>query len=375
MHTRLFLAPLSFAIACGGSPQPGANSPSGTNASDQPCPDVPSPAVAQTDEIDPDLVALAEAAKKCSFENGSYEWNCPAFREWRSENDDLFEGPAGNNTILSMLEDSNVRTRTLATERGFTAARSYFGDPKRAARLLAVLDKEREPRLLSPLGKFAAYISGEKMLGEELRTLAKHPTLELRRSYAEHVLPQNPTAFSLEMVKVFLDDADDSVRRAAIRSLSANGRTRATEPICASLKGQLTRSDKLVGDALEAGSTSKCAGLAELVIAEIEKRSEVEASVLNDRNNPDFASSLGSLCWRQSTAEPVKQRAFDIAVKVTPKIEDTWRKRTYVGLFRYCDVKRAKDALAPYLKDKDKEIAEHAKDEVTAVEEQLKRDE
>ncbi|NUP10169.1 MAG: hypothetical protein HOW73_29310 [Polyangiaceae bacterium] len=374
MRSLPFVLLVTASVACSSSPQPASTPTSevSTAAVQKPCPDEGAPATAQTDEIDQDVMALAAAAQKCGFEHGSFEWDCPAFKEWRNENDDLFEGPGGNSTILSLLEDKDVRARTLAAQRGFTAARSYFADTKRASRLLAVVDKERENRLYSSYGKFVAYINGEKVLGKELRALANHPTTDFRQAYAEYALPTHPTAFSLELVKVFLDDPDDSVRRAAIRSLSANGRTRPTEGICAVLKTQIERTDKLAREALDAGATSKCPGMSELVMAQIEKRTADPAKA-TAADAPDVSNAMSSLCWRSTTSDDLKKRAFDVANKTAPKIADPWRRRSYVYLLRSCDPKRAKAALAPFLKDKDKDVAELAKEETQRVEEDLKR--
>ena len=375
---------LLLLVACGGAPAPttvaanptntpdGSGNSSGTAAATvAPCPDAPAP-VAQADEPDPEILALAAATQKCEFSNGSFSWDCPAFKEWRSENDDLFEGPGGNATLLKMLEDSDVRMRTLVVERGFTSGRSFFGDKRRAERLLAVIDKERETRLLRGYGKFAAHINGEKILGKEMQALAKHPTTEFRSSFAEYVLPQNPSNFSLEITKVLIDDPDWSVRRSAVRSLSASGRTRPTDKICETLKAQLVRDDKIAEEALEAGSSSKCKGMAQLVVAEIEKRAKDPAK-LATRDAPSLSSPLMSICWRSQMGDDLKKRAFDVAVKVLPKVEDQWRKSMWLSLLRSCDLTRAKAALTPYTKDKDKEVAEDAKKEIQRVEEELAR--
>ncbi|NUO48299.1 MAG: hypothetical protein HOV80_05515 [Polyangiaceae bacterium] len=54
-------------------------------------------------------------------------------------------------------------------------------------------------------------------------------------------------------------------------------------------------------------------------------------------------------------------------------MNDSWRRRSYVYLFRNCDEKRAKTALAQFTKDKDKDVAKTANDETKRVEEALKR--
>ncbi len=342
-------------------------------ASAAPCPEVPAAQVAHSDTPDPDVVQLAAAAKNCKFESGRFDWECPAFKEWARENEDLFEGPGGNATILSMLEDPDIRLRTLAAERGFQSGRTFFAERKRAERLLAVVEKERDTRLLRSYGRFVGHLNAEKLgMKTELRAYLRHPSLEFRDALAEYALPQNPTAFSLELAKEFMRDPDRTVQRSALRSLSSHGRTRPTKEICEHLRAQLGRADGLAEDALEAGATSKCDGMAVETIAEIEKRA-ANLEKLVGRDGLDVRNALSSLCWRSTTPKDVHKRAFDVAAKVAPKLEDPWRKRSFLWLFRSCDASRAKEALTPFLKDKEKEVAEEAKSEIKRTEEELAR--
>ena len=112
--------------------------------------------------------------------------------------------------------------------------------------------------------------------------------------------------------------------------------------------------------------------MVQLVVAEIEKRAK-EPAKLGMRDGPSLSSPLMSICWRSQTTDDLKKRAFDVAVKVLPKIEDQWRKSSWLSLLRACDINRAKAALAPYTKDKDKDFAEEAKKEQQRVEEELAR--
>lgn len=326
------------------------------------------PPTTQSDQVDPDIAALAAKAKTCAFEDGHFQYDCPAIKEWERDNDDLFEGGAGNATILSMLEDPDPRTRTLAVARGFSSGRAFFADKKRAARLLAVVDKERDPKLVARYGKLVAMIDGRKLFGAELKALAKHPSSDFRSSFAAEALPQYPTDYSVELVKTFLEDPDDSVKRAAIRSLG-NSRVRPAEAICTTLRGQLTRNDKLAQDALEAATSSKCPGITEIVMKELEKRTADPAKA-GAKDSLDLTSALGSLCWRGSDEDPIKKRAFDVVLKVAPKTEDVWRRRRSLDLFARCDKARAKEALTPYLKDPEKDVVENAKEELKNLEAQ-----
>lgn len=356
--------------------------------SSEPCPKTPEPQPVQTnvasatpcgdtgpvtaDVIDKDVLALAQAAKNCPFENGHFDWECKGWKQFARENEDLFEGGSANATMLQLLENEDVRMRTLGAERGFSGGRAFFSDKKHAQRLLAVVDKERDTRLLSQLGRFVAFIDAEKTgLTNEIAAFTKHPSVELRQSFASYLLPQHPNAFSLGLVQKLLDDPDNSVRRAAIMSLSANGRTRPNPELCSTLKSQLTRNDKLAGDAIDAATSSKCEGFAELAVAEVEKRTK-DVKKAAGSEGIDLRGPLSGVCWGNAS-EDLKKRVFAIAVKMAPATEDSWRRRSWLGLFRNCDVKRAKDALTPFLKDKDKDVADEAKEEIQRVEEELKR--
>ncbi len=268
-----------------------------------------------------------------------------------------------------MLEDSDVRSRALVIERGFTAGKGFFSDKKRAARLMAVADKEREGSLIRGLGKFVAIIDGEKLFPAEFKAFPKHPSSDFRRAIAEYLLPKHPSAFSLDIVKAMMGDADTSVRHAAVGSLSSSGRTRPTPAICDTLKAQATGDGDSVDEALDAATSSKCAGMHELVVSEIEKRAA--ADKLGALGNISY--KLSSVCYRSENPEALKKRVFDLAVKQAGKGDDSWRRRSLLDLFRSCDLARATDALKPYLTDKDKDVAEEAKSETARVDEELKR--
>jgi hypothetical protein len=355
---------LAFATACASAAAPVTNAPAAKE-----CADVPAPA-AESSNTDPDILALAEAAKTCKFENSSFDWNCPAYKAFTSESDDLFEGLDGNSTILAMLENSDVRMRTLAADKGFVTGRAFFAQKSNAERLIKVIAKEGEPRVLSRLGRFAAFINAEKLgMTEQVMAFTAHGNSQFRDAVASAMLPLQPTAFSLKFTQKLLDDADRSVKRSALLALSGNGRTRASESLCAALKSQLTRTDDLAAEALEAGSTSKCEGMQEATLTEIEKRVKAAQP---DTKLGNFQSAVSSVCWGFRTPEALKKRAFDVAVKVAPKISEEWEQRSFIRLFRMCDVKRAKEALTPFLKSSYPDTAKEVKEELARVEEELK---
>jgi HEAT repeat protein len=370
---RCFVLELSLlcALGCGstatpvGSPPPLA-SLSGSAQNDAPCPSTED----QTALEDAAILALAQATKKCEFSGAQFSWDCPEFKAWREPNKDLFEDVAGNPTLLAMLEDADIRMRALVVERGFVAGRTFFANKQNAARLLAVLDRERETSILRAVGKLVAQIDGERAFGKELEGLTKHPSSEFRKAFAGELLPQHPTEFSLKLVKLFLEDPDWGVRRAALRSLGSDEGTRSTGPVCGFLKSQMVRNDKLASDAILAGLASDCPGMLNDAMAQVEKRAQAPAATLNEEDF-DPTSRLSSLCWSSETPDAIKTRAFNVAVTVATKLEGSWPKRSWLGLLRHCDVNRAKAALAPFSKDSDSDVAELATSEMQRVDEEL----
>ena len=370
MRHRWLSWSLLLNLACGSAAQP-AGAPAGASSDgskDSPCPETSE----SSTRSDPTIMALAEAAKTCEFSAGRFNWECAELKAWREPNRDLFEGPDGNPTLLTMLESEDVRMRALAIERKFVAGRTFFANRKNAARLLAVVDAERETTLLSTLGEMVAQIDGEKVLGKELREYAKHPSSEFRSGFAAELLPQHPTEFSLSLAKVLLEDTDWNVRRSVLRSLSSDRGTRSTPPICALLKSQIGRDDKLAEDALSAASSSNCPGMTVAVIEQIERRAKVPAK-LNDDGAPNLRSPLQTMCWDSETDKKVKGRAFDVAAAVTPHLTGSWEKRSWLDLFRICDKSRAKAALTPFTTDADKDVASAATSELQRLEEELSR--
>ncbi len=354
---------LLILAACGGGA--GTDKPATSPAAE--CPDVA--AQPSSNKTDPDILLLAEQAKTCKFERASFDSSCPAYKAWWNENEDLFEGPDGNATILSMLESEDIRMRVLAIDQGFESGRSFFGDKATAERLLKVISKEGEPRILTRLGRFTAFINAEKLgLEDALTAFTKHPQADFREAVASSTLPLQPTAFSLELTKKFMDDADNSVKRAALAALSGNGRTRASAALCTTLEAQLTRTDDLLAEALEAGATSKCQGMQEATLAELEKQAKKPESKLSD-----FRSPISSLCWGWKTDEKIKKRTFDSLLALFQRSTDSWDKRSALYLFRSCDPARAKGVITPLLQDKDEEVRKEAQDELTRIDDDLKR--
>src|SRR5262249_55263692 len=120
----------------------------------------------------PQIVNLAKAASACSFEDGAFSEDCPAYKAW-SDNETLFAEGKGNDTILALLGDPDLKLRTLAAGKGFEDPKSYFADRGRAKQLFALAAKETDAEIARSLADSVTYIEAEKAgLERELRVLA-----------------------------------------------------------------------------------------------------------------------------------------------------------------------------------------------------------
>ncbi len=355
-----------FLVACGGAQPDAATPPAGSvepAATTAPA-SAPAPAAAASSDAplarDPKIVALVTPTLACKFEEGYFDDECPAYKAWK-DNDELFAEGKGDDTIFSLLGDADEKLRVLATEKGFSDSRAYFADKAHATRLFALAKKETNASVAHTLGGYVAKVDAEKFgLGAELRALAKHPVAGFRDALAFYLIStfQSPTA--LDVLQVLLEDADSKVKKTAISSLSTGGITPGVEPVCALLKKQIARTDDLVGGALWAGSSSKCAGIDELVIAELEKRAADPSKVTN-AVGIDFGLAASGVCRRTASAD-LKKKGFAVGKKLADaKVPDANTRRSALGVLEACDAAEAAKVIAPLAKDKDKFVADAAK--------------
>jgi hypothetical protein len=307
---------------------------------------------------DPQIVALMKPALACKFEEGSFDEECAAYKAW-VDNDELFAEGKGNETLLSMFADPDVKVRLLAERKSID--HSYFDDKARAARLFALAKAEKDETVAHGLAGYVAKVDAEKMgLGAELKELAKHPAKRFREALAFYLISSFQTPIALEVEQMLIDDPDPSVRGDAIGALSTGGITPGVEPVCKLLTKQLTRTDELHAKALWAGGSSKCAGMKDQVAAELDKRTKDPSKVTN-AVGIEYALAAGDLC-RDETPPALKKKGFEIGKRLTDaKLPDPNTRRSGIGVLSRCDPAAASAILAPLAKDKDKFVADEAK--------------
>jgi hypothetical protein len=307
---------------------------------------------------DPKIMKLAKAALACPFTDGAFSEDCAAYKAWQDEND-LFADGKGNDTIFAMLADSDEKTRALGKTHGIDGPVRYFSDKARASELFARAAKATDVDLARDYANYVSYVDADKMgLAKELRALAKHPLKEFRSSLTVIVSrSQAPTA--LEVERTLLEDSERDVRKSAISALSTGGITPGVEPVCSLLKKQLLRTDDLIGDALWAGSSSKCEGMDKLVLAELQKRTADPSKVTN-AVGIGYSLAASGVCSRTKTPE-LKKESFAIGLRLTDaKVKDPNTRRAGVIVLADCDRASAVAPLTALAKDKDAFIAKEA---------------
>jgi hypothetical protein len=347
-----------FLVACGGAQPVTAPPPDGSAAAA-----AGSAAVAPGKDAplarDPKIVALAQPALACKFEEGYFDDECPAIKAWH-ENEELFAEGKGDDTVFSMLGDPDEKTRVLASDKSFSDSRTYFTDKAHATRLFALAKKETNEGVGHTLGGYVAKVDADKFgLGADLVALAKQPVVKFRDALAFYLISSSQSPAAVDTLKVLLEDPDPKVKSTAISSLSTGGITPGVPVVCDLLKKQLARTDDLVGGALWAGSSSKCAGIDEVVIAELEKR-VADPKKVTSAVGIDFNLAAEGVCHRGS--DDLKKRGYAIGVKLTDaKIDAGQTRESAMDVLIGCDPVKAAKALGALAKDKDKRVAEKAK--------------
>lgn len=351
---------LAFALfACGGASSP-PNAPS-LSASPGSADRGAEAGAGANEARDPKIVALANAALACPVEDGAFQEGCPAFTAW-VENEELFADGNGDATIFAMLGDSDEKVRMLAAEKSIDAG-EFFSDKARATKLFAIAKKETNANVANVLGGYVVNVDAETLgLGVELRALAKHPVPGFRTTLASYLAVKFQSPSALEVVELLIDDSERSVRRAAIGSLSSGGRTPPVEPVCELLTKQFSRTDDLVATALQAGSSSRCADMGDVVVDELTKRVADPATITNSVG-VGFAFAASAVCNRTSTFA-VKKKGYEVGRKLADKkVQDPNTRRAAMNVLASCDPAAAQGALAEFAKDKDAFVAKAAAEE------------
>jgi hypothetical protein len=344
------LSPALLLIACGGA-APAAHT-GGVETSSSVSSDKPAAAPAR----DPKIMQLATAAAACKFEDGQFDDDCEAYKAWKDE-DDLFADGKGDDTLFSMLGDPDLKVRLLATDKSISDLKAYFADRGKAARLVALLEKEQNETVLRDLVRDITRVDLDAVnLSGELMKLAKSPVIEVRKGLSG-VIAHYQTPAAIGAMNVLLQDPEKEVQRSAISSLSSGGITPGTPEVCGLMTEQIKRTDDLAGDALWWASSSKC-NIDNLVVAELTKRIADPSKVTN-ANGIGYSLAIGDVCRHAQTPE-AKKAGFALAkALVSPAVKDSNTRRAALGALPDCD-KAGALAVAKTL-TADKDIGKDAK--------------
>jgi len=323
------------------------------------------PAAAGAPARDPKIVKLAKAALACKLEDGYFADSCPAFKAW-SDNEELFADGKGDETVLSMLGDADLKVRALAAAKGFESPVALFADKAHAAALFAAAAKETDSNVARTIASYVGRIDADKLgMAADLRALAKHPVVAFRENLSA-VITYFQTPAAVDAITALIADPDRGVRRAAISALSSGGITPGVEPVCALLTKQFQRTDDLVGDALWAGSSSKCPGMDKQVIAELTKRTADPTKVTNSVGI-GYTLAASGVCTRTKAAE-LKKAGFAIGKKlVDAKLPDANTRSAGASVLVDCDPAQATAALTALARDKDSFVAKAASEKLARL--------
>ncbi len=307
---------------------------------------------------------MIKDALKCAKndEYHSFDRDCPGFKAWDAA-DELFAGGKADDTLLSMWGDPDPNVRHLALPKNIKA--SYWQDKGHAKALFALARAEKYSDYLRQLGTFAGQVDGEKVgLAAEQKELAKHRSKEFRERFAGALVPGAQTPLALEIDQILLEDSEKDVKVYAILGLAGEG-VPASDPLCKLLAKQITRGDELHAQGIQAAAVSKCPGMREQALAELDKRT-ADPTKIEFGPGLVYESAFFSLCYR-ADSPAAKQKIFTVAKRlVNPKVDRNIRERALDTLLS-CD-RAAGEKLLPGLA-KDKDFADKVKslqDEIKA---------
>jgi len=366
---RLFPVPVLFLVAaCGGAPAKPAETASGpapATSAEPTAGAAPADAVAPAPGgRDPKIAALAKAALDCKFEEGSFDSDCPAYKAW-SEEEPLFEEGHGDDTVFSMLGDPEHKVRVLAAEKDISAA--YWENKDHVKALIALGKAEQDDNLSYKLGLHACAVDWQTLgLGASLKDLAQHAPQPFRKALAYHLNESFQTPVVVEADQILIEDAEQQVADTAVEGL---GHGSTTEPLCKILTAQMARNDFRHSTALWAGSSVRCAGMKELVAAELAKRIGDGGKVTKE-TGWDYIRAARNVC--RADAPEVKKKGFELARKmVGAKDPDVRTRRHALDTLVECDPKAGAAVVATFVKDKD--IGKDAKETLDELKKKAKK--
>jgi HEAT repeat protein len=350
--------PLVFVtlVGCGGGSAP-AKSAESTPTHTTSATSSPTTPTSSALERDPKIMQLAKGAATCTFEDDRFDDDCAGYKAWKEE-DDLFSEGKANETLFAMLGDPDVKMRVLATDKSID--NEYFDDHAKVARLIALVKAEHDDAVARDLMQYLTKTDVDKLgVASEISALAKSPSATVRTSLAS-IISRNQGPTAIAILRTLLEDSDHDVRREAISSLSTGGITPGVESVCKLLGEQIARTDDLAGDALWAGSSSKCSGMDKRVIDELKKR-VADPSQVTNAVGIGYQLAVSGVCRRTSSPE-LKKAGFAIAkALVSPAVKDSNTRRSALDALVTCDPTGAVAVVRSLTTDKEKFVADGAK--------------
>ncbi|MFO0548425.1 MAG: hypothetical protein U0271_08570 [Polyangiaceae bacterium] len=308
--------------------------------------------------MDPAIVALAQPALACKFEDGRF-LDCEAADAFRMSRDPALSGEAAERALFAMLFASDERLRLLARSRFTQTVKPALLDKANVAKLLAGIETETNTEIRDGLAAIAGEADFEKLgLRAELEHLAASEKVAVRRSLAYRLLFHETSPLAFEIVGKLSADADEAVRKSAATGLS-NAVFSPTSPACELLAKALAspHGDDFVW---AAGGSERCKDLQDKALGFVEGRVK-RPKEITDSAAVDYTLALDSVCSDPhargvmelpSPSAETRRRAFDAALAMTSaEISNASARSAAIGCLVACDPKRARPELEKLLKD------------------------
>jgi hypothetical protein len=347
-----------FGVACAGrSPLPphaptrtaAASSDPGNSRTESTTVAVPAPRTIG----DPSIRALVAGVLQCKFDEVymRFDWECETHKAWK--NSDLLEQDAGQEALLAMLSDTNVRVRALATTKNLSSE-WLEKDRTRPRYLLERVAMETEARVAETMAEWVSGVDIERFeLQTPYRAMSQSPNPKVRAASAR-LYSLHKSAFAREVVATLLEDADIEVQSAAAKSLAYTTDVRACE--LAKKKVAQVPAFKV----LQALSSGMCDGVAALVMRQLFTRTKApNADALENDVSIGFAAS--TIC-KFNNDPAVRREGIAVGQRLTAV---TWNDglSTFLGVdvLVACGGQSAKGHLQTLARSKKENIASPAR--------------
>lgn len=167
---------------------------------------------------DKEVVALANKAMACEWQNAGYKWDCADLKAWKES--ELFKGGKNDKTLVSALGDRDEKVRWLVVHVLASHGAAYRKDASMAAAVVTAAESETSEAVAINLGSAVARIDLKTTgLAERVKKVIKgHKLANLRTSLTGSVLFDNREVGLYDMLQELARDKSEgaAVRRAAV---------------------------------------------------------------------------------------------------------------------------------------------------------------